>query len=188
MNTFPTPRHLLPLILALLLGAVSCAQAAGLVLPAKRRAAILADGERYLRQTDPQVQERLGELSYPFAFAQEEAPAPVVTDTAAPVQTAPVEVTHTDQEILNLFSDNFRPTGMMARGEVNYLILPVGNRTRSVATGELIRFNYENKSYDIRLESVTDDTFTLRLGEAAVVRRLNESYDADKLKRYNPQP
>jgi hypothetical protein len=76
----------------------------------------------------------------------------------------------------------------MARGEVNYLILPVGNRSRSVATGELIRFNYENKSYDVRLESVTDDTFTLRLGEAVVVRRLNESFDADKVKRYNPQP
>lgn len=187
MNAFPSPRRLFPLILVLLLGAASCAQAAGLVLPAKRRAAILADGERFLQPMDPQVQERLAELTYPFAFEQEEAPAPVVTD-AAPEQVAPVEVTYTDQEILDLFSDNFRPTGMMARGEVNYLILPVGNRSRSVAAGELIRFNYENKSYDIRLESVTDDTFTLRLGEAAVVRRLNESYDADKLKRYNPQP
>lgn len=188
MNAFSSPSRLFPLLLVLLLGATSCAQAAGLVLPAKRRAAILADGERFLQPMDPQVKERLGELTYPFAFEQEAAPAPGVTATAAPEQVAPVEVTYTDQEILDLFSDNFRPTGMMARGEVNYLILPVGNRSRSVATGELIRFNYESKSYDVRLESVTDDTFTLRLGEAVVVRRLNESFDADKLKRYNPQP
>ncbi len=186
MNTRHLLRIIVPVLLVILLGAAPSAQAQGLVMPIKRRTAILEAVERYLQPMDPQFKEQLAELEYPFAF--EAAPVAVEPTATKSAEPEPVVVTYTDQQVLEAFSSKFRPTGMMARGELNYLIIEVGDRTQPIAEGSLIRFNYEGKSYNVRLTSVTDDDYTLRLGEATLVRRINESFDPDQIKRFNPKP
>ncbi|MBC2593433.1 hypothetical protein H5P28_04085 [Ruficoccus amylovorans] len=175
-----------PVVLAAVLGAsASVCTLRAQVVPIKRRAVILAAGERYLVTFDQQKLDEINSLKYPFAFEAEQAPATVETPQT---QTAPELPSLTDEQVLAAFSSKFNPTGMMARGDVNYLLVPLGKETRPVAAGSLIRFNYQNEAYDVRLGEVTDDEYTLQLGEARLVRRLDKSFDPDRIKRFTPQP
>ncbi|QYY37189.1 hypothetical protein [Ruficoccus sp. ZRK36] len=183
-----------PLVILGLIAAcsVDSVSAAGLVMPIKRRDVTLSAGELYLRPPSEQVEAELAELKYPFAFERPPEPVGVAesekTDSAAEETEAAPVVTRTDEEVLQAFSSKFEPTGMMARGQDNYLTVPVGDRTHSVKEGSLIRFNYENESYNVRISKVTDENFTLSLGEATLTRPLNTDFDKDQIKRFTPQP
>lgn len=155
------------------------------VLPSKRRATILTTGKALTDMENHFIQKDITGLVYPFAL---DVPTEEPEEDTGPEEAAPVVVTYTNEEVLAKFAENFKPSGMMARGDANYLIVDVRGRKQPLAENSLVRFNFEGKPYNIRIGEVSDDDYLLKLGEATLLQPLNESFDERKIKRFAPTP
>ncbi|WP_309385537.1 hypothetical protein [Cerasicoccus frondis] len=155
-------------IILLLLLAPVLAQAANVVTPRTKRINLLKDCRQCLQVADPEAKKEIPSVRYLFEFEPApEAPKPViVNDKPAPVVEV-VEVSN--QEILDKISPKIMPTGVMFQRGKGVLILDKGQ----LADGSSIRVNYGGKPYIIKVTDVTTDSFTLRLDDASLVRKID---------------
>ena len=156
--------RLWPVLLAALLASTP---GRGQVSDRTDRAALITSAQALIEEFSPETKpplERYAELRYPFEFVVEEAPAPVVQVTAAaPDAPAPAPAREaTAAEVLEAFSGRLTVSGVIRLGGEYRLITPDGPLLR----GQRIRFPFQNRSYVIEVESISDDTYNLRLDEA----------------------
>lgn len=107
-------------------------------------------------------------ISNPFLEREEAIPAEVETATGQISETvsAPDQAL-TDDVALRLISNQFRPLGSLILGTRGILQLANG---KTIGQGETIGAEIKGRSYEVIIEEVTGNGFTLRLGSAVLQR------------------
>lgn len=115
--------------------------------------------EKFNQAVEPDIN-AYSEVRYPFALPPRAPVVVEVTDSGAPPPPPPPA----SAQILDSFADRFqrRIAGVIQRGGGFLLILRDGPYLQA---GQPIRYPYRGDSYVIVVESVSDETYTLRLDE-----------------------
>ncbi len=167
------------LLLVLFPGAGELWGQRGAVVAPRSRDQALANARSLLNPEDTGIHARLLEVDYPFDFYR--APVEMATEVAEEKPKV-VEVTYSDEEVLQAVAATIRPSGMVIRGTQRILVLPNGN----LAENSTLNVNFRGQPYEILLEQIRIDGYVLRLNEATLTRHFDGN-QSGRIQR-DPQP
>jgi len=145
------------------------------IQPADQRTTLLDDLRIVVENTDRDPV-FLGNLESPFVedletTAERKADSEDEdNDNAAPVP----EVTRAlgDAVALRLIAQQFKPIGSLILGERAQLQLANGTR---ISAGDSFNATIQGTTYEVLIESVTSNGYTLRIGEASISKTFNQT-------------
>lgn len=149
------------------------AQMARKIEPAASRAELLADVMVLLDLTRPEIAERIASAPSPF-FRAAEPEVEVVEETEETEEEAPrivVKQRLPDDIVLQAFARSFQPKGVLQRGKKFLLSLPDG---AMVVEGSGKSLDIRGQTYRVEIATISENKYTLRLGEATLVRAIEE--------------
>jgi hypothetical protein len=120
--------------------------------------------------------ESIARLS-PFSPVEAAPPAPgpsevVIPDNRRPVFVTPPPVVRlSDQEALDSILPEFNPRGTIVMGKSRILSMPNGKLYKE---GQVLPYRIKDQTYNLVIERVTIDGYTLRLGTTRVQRNFKD--------------
>ena len=141
------------------LAAIPASQAqtsGGLVIPASRRVAAIEAGDALLSSNSVSLSEIQG-LETPFLFPDQ------IAQLKGTTQVAP-QKHYSDADVVKAVGKSIEPLGsLVAADGKQWLYLKEGR----LSAGQVFRVLVQGTPYEITLESVSEESFTLRLNEAS---------------------
>lgn len=126
-------------------------------------------------QTTPQL--ATADLAFPFHRIEKSEPEPVATTQDNQPDVAPT-IQASDSVILRAMAEQFTPTGSLIKADKRLLLLPGGNL---ISEGQSIPLTVRGQQYQILVEEVQKDGYTLRLNDVILKRKFT-NIQSDSIK------